>query len=239
MRALRERRVETRRPGRGAEAADRAPDAASRGGGAPPPGGSFCGSNASPVWRAAGLICWHARHRRATAGVAAINQSEGTLFRLTGQGAAQDNAPSTWPRFAGAFSSAAQADGSGGVSRAAKGADCKSAGLAFVGSSPTSPTINQINRVLEEKAETPPPIRRASQDGWGAAQSSDEVPRGRYVCAYGRAPLLLRSAVVADVRPPTLPNAWPGSYPALSVIVATVTCGQRTLLKIRITSCEY
>jgi CHAD domain len=29
---------------------------------------------------------------------------------------------------------------SGGVSRAAKGADCKSAGLAFVGSSPTSPT---------------------------------------------------------------------------------------------------
>ena len=30
---------------------------------------------------------------------------------------------------------------SGGVSRAAKGADCKSAGFAFVGSSPTSPTI--------------------------------------------------------------------------------------------------
>src|ERR1019366_2686718 len=29
----------------------------------------------------------------------------------------------------------------GGVSRAAKGADCKSAGYAFVGSSPTSPTI--------------------------------------------------------------------------------------------------
>ena len=30
-----------------------------------------------------------------------------------------------------------------------------------------------------------------------------------------------------------------GGYPALSVIVATVTCGQRTLLKTRITSCEY
>src|SRR5271167_1077405 len=29
------------------------------------------------------------------------------------------------------------------------------------------------------------------------------------------------------------------SYPALSVIVATVTCGHRTLLKIRITTCEY
>ena len=28
-------------------------------------------------------------------------------------------------------------------------------------------------------------------------------------------------------------------YPALSVMVATVTCGQSTLLKIRITSCEY
>jgi hypothetical protein len=38
----------------------------------------------------------------------------------------------------------------GGVSRAAKGADCKSAGAAFVGSSPTSPT----NRIWEvEKAE--------------------------------------------------------------------------------------
>jgi hypothetical protein len=33
----------------------------------------------------------------------------------------------------------------GGVSRAAKGADCKSAGLAFVGSSPTSPTIFIFN----------------------------------------------------------------------------------------------
>jgi hypothetical protein len=31
----------------------------------------------------------------------------------------------------------------GGVSRAAKGADCKSAGLAFVGSSPTSPTTSE------------------------------------------------------------------------------------------------
>jgi hypothetical protein len=31
----------------------------------------------------------------------------------------------------------------------------------------------------------------------------------------------------------------PGRYPSLSLIVATVTCGQRTLLKIRITSCEY
>ena len=31
----------------------------------------------------------------------------------------------------------------GGVSRAAKGADCKSAGLAFVGSSPTSPTTRK------------------------------------------------------------------------------------------------
>jgi hypothetical protein len=28
-------------------------------------------------------------------------------------------------------------------------------------------------------------------------------------------------------------------YPALSVMVATVTCGQRTPLKIKITSCEY
>jgi hypothetical protein len=34
----------------------------------------------------------------------------------------------------------------GGVSRAAKGADCKSAGLAFVGSSPTSPTRGRIFR---------------------------------------------------------------------------------------------
>ncbi len=34
------------------------------------------------------------------------------------------------------------ADVRGGVSRAAKGADCKSAGYAFVGSSPTSPTTS-------------------------------------------------------------------------------------------------
>src|SRR6266446_9251083 len=33
----------------------------------------------------------------------------------------------------------------GGVSRAAKGADCKSAGLAFVGSSPTSPTSQELS----------------------------------------------------------------------------------------------
>jgi hypothetical protein len=32
----------------------------------------------------------------------------------------------------------------GGMSRAAKGADCKSAGIAFVGSSPTSPTKRVI-----------------------------------------------------------------------------------------------
>ena len=38
-----------------------------------------------------------------------------------------------------------------------------------------------------------------------------------------------------DLAPPALY----GLYPALSVMVATVTCGQRTLLKIRITSCEY
>ncbi len=36
----------------------------------------------------------------------------------------------------------------GGVSRAAKGADCKSAGLAFVGSSPTSPTILKSKNIL-------------------------------------------------------------------------------------------
>jgi hypothetical protein len=30
-----------------------------------------------------------------------------------------------------------------------------------------------------------------------------------------------------------------GCYPSLSVIVATVTCGQSTPLKIRMTSCEY
>jgi hypothetical protein len=38
-------------------------------------------------------------------------------------------------------------DGSGGVSRAAKGADCKSAGYAFAGSSPASPTTLIILRV--------------------------------------------------------------------------------------------
>ena len=37
------------------------------------------------------------------------------------------------------------------MSRAAKGADCKSAGLAFVGSSPTSPTIIGIDRHSETR----------------------------------------------------------------------------------------
>src|SRR5665647_3733618 len=37
----------------------------------------------------------------------------------------------------------------GRVSRAAKGADCKSAGYAFVGSSPTSPTTLIINENIE------------------------------------------------------------------------------------------
>src|SRR5262245_49740008 len=39
--------------------------------------------------------------------------------------------------------------GFGGVSRAAKGADCKSAGYAFVGSSPTSPTTLKTKRKMK------------------------------------------------------------------------------------------
>src|SRR5205085_379312 len=35
----------------------------------------------------------------------------------------------------------------GGVSRAAKGADCKSAAFSFVGSSPTSPTMARVMRI--------------------------------------------------------------------------------------------
>ncbi|EJW09720.1 hypothetical protein A33M_1031 [Rhodovulum sp. PH10] len=44
----------------------------------------------------------------------------------------------------------------GGVSRAAKGADCKSAGYAFVGSSPTSPTnlIFQIKNRMARRGCT-------------------------------------------------------------------------------------
>ena len=45
-----------------------------------------------------------------------------------GRGALASREPSGWR------------DAPGGVSRAAKGADCKSAGYAFVGSSPTSST---------------------------------------------------------------------------------------------------
>ena len=39
----------------------------------------------------------------------------------------------------------------GGVSRAAKGADCKSAGYAFVGSSPTSPTTRHQGPGVREQ----------------------------------------------------------------------------------------
>ena len=50
-----------------------------------------------------------------------------------------------------AFSSPGFGDG-GGVSRAAKGADCKSAGYAFVGSSPTSPTIKRLILLLFQQS---------------------------------------------------------------------------------------
>ena len=49
----------------------------------------------------------------------------------------------------------------GGVSRAAKGADCKSAGLAFVGSSPTSPT----SQVLSHQRPVIRKSRRLMADG--------------------------------------------------------------------------
>jgi hypothetical protein len=41
--------------------------------------------------------------------------------------------------------------GFGGVSRAAKGADCKSAGYAFAGSSPASPTTLKIKKKIENE----------------------------------------------------------------------------------------
>jgi hypothetical protein len=47
----------------------------------------------------------------------------------------------------------------GGMSRVAKGADCKSAGYAFVGSSPTSPTIDRPfdrDPVTKNNENTPP-----------------------------------------------------------------------------------
>jgi hypothetical protein len=50
---------------------------------------------------------------------------------------AQPDRPAGKPDY---LSRSIRCDGFGGVSRAAKGADCKSAGYAFVGSSPTSPT---------------------------------------------------------------------------------------------------
>src|SRR5215475_2149419 len=56
----------------------------------------------------------------------------GKLFRMT-----VNRQTRTCPARCGALSTRRDR---GGVSRAAKGADCKSAGLAFVGSSPTSPT---------------------------------------------------------------------------------------------------
>ncbi len=62
----------------------------------------------------------------------AIGSRRAGDFWLTGAGAVRISACTNAP--CGAF---------GGVSRAAKGADCKSAGYAFVGSSPTSPTSRE------------------------------------------------------------------------------------------------
>ena len=47
------------------------------------------------------------------------------------------------------------------------------------------------------------------------------------------------TAAAAALHKAALLRATAARYPSLSVIVATVTCGQRTLLKIRITSWEY
>ena len=66
------------------------------------------------------------------------------IFQLTERRPSQDKASRLG--FPEAFSSRPSAgNGTGGVSRAAKGADCKSAGLAFVGSSPASPAIFLFN----------------------------------------------------------------------------------------------
>ncbi len=66
-----------------------------------------------------------------------MNSPAFDFFRLTERLRPQDKAVA--PRLTrGVFRRGPT--GEGGVSRAAKGADCKSAGYAFVGSSPTSPT---------------------------------------------------------------------------------------------------
>ena len=67
--------------------------------------------------------------------------------------------------------------GVGGMSRAAKGADCKSAGYAFVGSSPTSPTTAPATRfgrlgVSQHPEHPPQPPRRPSRPAGGDAPQS-------------------------------------------------------------------
>src|SRR5215471_12154183 len=77
----------------------------------------------------------------------------------------------------------------GGVSRAAKGADCKSAGYAFVGSSPTSPTTLRALRALRLGK---PAVREGCRAGAQSAKAGDADAPNRF-------PLLRRQQPDSDV----------------------------------------
>ena len=68
------------------------------------------------------------------------------------------------------------------MSRAAKGADCKSAGLAFVGSSPTSPT-SLLARPLRPEPWSGCPTKPGSGEG-GLPASDDACARLRFDDAF-------------------------------------------------------
>jgi hypothetical protein len=63
----------------------------------------------------------------------------------------------------------------GGVSRAAKGADCKSAGNAFVGSSPTSPTSLRPRAGRRPSRRSPVGVK----PGWGPRARARQVRGAR------------------------------------------------------------
>ena len=75
------------------------------------------------------------------------------------------------------------------MSRAAKGADCKSAGYAFVGSSPTSPTSLRALRALRLGK---PAVREGCRAGARTAKAGDADAPNRF-------PLLRRQRPDSDV----------------------------------------
>ena len=133
-------------------------------------------------------------------------------FGLTGPAGLPISASIEAPRYGGAFASGGPRRAgrpasvvTGGMSRAAKGADCKSAGYAFVGSSPTSPTTTLPIRAAPSGIVTfaiiGPAHRARARPRAGSGERRSRASDWR---DHNRAPTSSTSIMWAQVGPATL-----------------------------------